>query len=187
MFITYRSLKTNFLSQGFYENKNSYYAFIGMSYHGGYDFVGYLGEPIYWDVSVKGTVLNLETDNAGGLGVNVITDDEHGIYKHRFWHLKDFSCQPGQVLETGDLVGHCDTTGLATGSHLHRDMKEMVKDGLGNYQIKDRDNGSFGTVPIIMFENIFVKDKMAYLEIQVSILQSLIKAIQTFLSFLTKK
>lgn len=181
MFVFYRALKTNLLTQGFYENKNPIYEKLGMEYHGGYDWAGYLGEPIYWDISVKGMVLNTEVDIAGGLGINIITDDEYGIYKHRFWHLKGFSVKAGDIVETGDLLGYCDTTGLATGSHLHRDMKKMIKDGFGNYLIEDRENGSFGTVPIIQFENIFVLDKMKFLKVRISILQGLIELVKALL------
>jgi murein DD-endopeptidase MepM/ murein hydrolase activator NlpD len=34
-------------------------------------------------------------------------------------HLQDFKVHQGQVLRTGDLVGHVGTTGRSTGPHLH--------------------------------------------------------------------
>jgi murein DD-endopeptidase MepM/ murein hydrolase activator NlpD len=179
----YRAVKTNFLTQGFNSNPNmvDYYKKLGLSNHGGYDWAAKDGEPIYFDCSGKGIVLNTEIDNNGGLGVNIITEDEDGIFKHRYWHLKSFAVVAGQELETGDLIGYADNTGLSTGTHLHRDQKEMIKDQFGNYQIKNRDNGSFGTVEMKNFTNIFVLDYLKSQKEQISLLQRIIDVVKKLL------
>ena len=188
MFI-YRAIKTNLLTQGFYDNKSPIYKEMGMRWHGGYDWVTHPDEKVYFDCSARGTVLNTEIDRAGGLGVNIITESKEGIFKHRYWHLKDFAVKAGDVLETADLIGVSDNTGLSTGNHLHRDRKEMIKDQYGSYKIKDRDNGSYGTVSMdLVFKNIFVKDHMETLKRKVTILeQQKISLIQLIIATISLK
>ena len=147
--------------------------------HNGIDWGAKDNEPIYWDCSISGIVLNTEIDSSGGLGVNVITDD-YEIFKHRFWHLKKFGCIAGQILDTGDLIGYADNTGISTGTHLHRDLKPMIKDEFGNYKIKDRDNGYFGCVDYELV-NIFVVDYMNILKAKLSLLKKIIIAIKTLI------
>jgi len=179
----YRAVKTNVLTQGFYENKNPYYATVGMKYHGGYDWLTIVDEPVYFDCSVQGMVLNCEIDGAGGLGINVITETEEGIFKHRFWHLKEFKVKAGDLVDTGDLLGISDHTGLATANHLHRDMKEMIKNPIsGAYSVKDPANGTFGTIPNErFFENMYVVDFVNSLKSQVSILTKMVEIIKQIL------
>ena len=177
----FRPIKTNLLTQGFYENKNPIYKQVGMLYHGGTDFLASDNEPIYFDCSIAGFVLNTEIDRHGGLGVNIITENEDGIFKHRYWHLKSFKVKAGDKVESGDLIGYCDNTGYSTGTHLHRDSKEMTKDLNGAYKIKYPDNGTFGTIDYSKwFKNIFVKDYMANLESQISIYQKIIELLKNF-------
>lgn len=126
---------------------------FGMTNHGGYDWGAKMGDPIYYDCDIDGYVLNTEIDNSGGLGVNIITESPEGIFKHRYWHLKDFFVKAGDKISMGECIGWADNTGFSTGTHLHRDIKEMVRDQYGNLSIKDRDNGTFGT---IRWDNWFV-------------------------------
>lgn len=157
----YRAIKTNHQTQGFdcLPSMVEFYKGYGMTNHGGYDWAAYSGEPIYWNCDVKGMVLNNEIDGAGGLGVNIITEDEDGIFKHRFWHLKSFCVEAGDTVKAGDIIGIADNTGASTGTHLHTDIKEMIKNE--NYEIKNRNNGTFGTVRNDKyFNNIFILDQM---------------------------
>jgi hypothetical protein len=163
----FRSVKTNQLNQGFDASPSmvEFYKNCGMSNHGGYDWACYTGEPIYWNCDIKGRVLNTEIDSAGGLGVNIITEDEDGIFKHRYWHLKTFLVEAGDKLRHGDIIGLADNTGKSTGTHLHTDTKEMVRDLNGNYCIKNHDNGTFGTIRNDQyFTNIFILDQMGISE-----------------------
>lgn len=142
----YRAVEQNSKSQGFYDNGLDWYKQFGMTSHGGEDWACKSGVPVFFDCDIDGIVLNTEIDSAGGLGVNIITESEEGIYKHRYWHLKDFFVKAGDKISMGECIGWSDNTGMSTGTHLHRDMKEMVKNEWGSYSIKDRNNGTFGTV-----------------------------------------
>lgn len=179
----YRAIKTNFFTQGFYDNHLSVYKEMGMKWHGGYDWFSKMGEPIYFDVDYPGIVLNTEIDSKGGLGLNILTESAAIILKHRYWHLKSFNVKAGDKIYTGQLIGFADTTGYALGSHLHRDMKEMLKDSVtGAYKVKNLDNGSFGTIPVEQyFQNIFVLDYIATLRTQVSVLEKMIGLLKTLL------
>ena len=182
----YRALKSNILTQGFKckPSMESFYESLGMAkgIHGAFDWASRDGEKLYFDCDCKGYVLNTEIDNKGGLGINIITETDGLILKHRYWHLRDFNVKAGQVVETGDLIGWADNTGYSTGHHLHRDAKEMGKNSNGSLYIKNYDNGSFGTIDYSpYFKNAFVLDIMDNLQGQVSILKKIIKIINDFL------
>lgn len=178
----FRVIKTNLSTQGFYDNKLPIYKQVGMLYHGGWDWLAKDAEPIYFDCSIEGFVLNTEIDKNGGLGVNIITENEDGIFKHRYWHLKNFNVKAGDRVESGDLIGYADNTGYSTATHLHRDAKEMIKTPNGNYQIKDPLNGTFGTIDYSKwFINMFILDYMANLNSQLSILQQIILKLKQLL------
>jgi murein DD-endopeptidase MepM/ murein hydrolase activator NlpD len=147
------------------------YKKLGLYTHGGYDFSAKTGDPVYYDCDVDGYVLNTETDNSGGLGVNIITESEEGIFKHRYWHLKDFFVKAGDKISIGECIGWADNTGFSTGTHLHRDTKEMVRNSNGSLSTKFPNNGTFGTIRYMndpapklgqlaydWFENKFVLD-----------------------------
>lgn len=155
----YRAIRTDYRTQGFdaHPSMVEFYKKCGMNNHGGMDWAAFTGEPIYWDCNVAGVVDYTETDSAGGLGINVITNNDGVILKHRFWHLQKFYIQAGDKVQPGDLLGWADNTGNSTGSHLHRDVKEMFRDQWGNYQVKYPDNGTYGTIRYDQwFENKFV-------------------------------
>ena len=178
MFNIYRAVKTAIITQGFYDNISSVYKQSGMKCHGGIDIATYTGEPIYFDYSGRGFVLNTEVDSNGGLGINIITDDDNGTMKHRYWHLKKFNCVAGQRVETGDLIGWADNTGISTGPHLHRDIKEMINNN-GVYQIKNPNNGTYGTIDYSnYFKNMFVGDVVYNWKSQISLLNRVIELLQ---------
>lgn len=155
----YRAIGTNYQTQGFemLPSMAEFYKRYGMTAHGGYDWAAVTGEGVFWDCDIDGVVLNTEIDSSGGLGVNVITESEEGIFKHRFWHLKDFYVKAGDKVQMGDLLGWADNTGASTGTHLHEDMKEMVKDSNGGLVIKNYGNGTYGTIRYEKwFENKYV-------------------------------
>ena len=157
-----------------------------MKGHNGYDWVTRPDEPVYWDTSGRGTVIETHVDNSGGLGVIVMSEENGKYYKHRFWHLKSFKCVPGQVLETADIIGITNSTGYSTGNHLHRDLKEVEKDIFGNYKTLNRDNGYRGGIQMENFQNIFVVDKITYMEKQLSSLRILVEAFRRRLAYLIK-
>ena len=157
----YRAIKTDYKTQGFDAAPCmvEFYKKYGMTAHGGMDWGAFTGEPVSWDCDLPGTVLNTEVDNSGGLGINVITESPEGILKHRFWHLKGFYVNAGDKVEIGDLLGWADNTGASTGTHLHRDIKKMVRLENGSLAVELPGNGTYGTIRYDKwFENKFVLD-----------------------------
>lgn len=63
-------------------------------------------------------------------------------YEHVFGHLQDILVTLGQKVKKGQLIGHCDNTGLyTTGSHLHwgvRPIQADLQNGFNGY-IDQRD------------------------------------------------
>jgi murein DD-endopeptidase MepM/ murein hydrolase activator NlpD len=180
----YRCLKQDSLTQSYHQNGLPIYKELGMSCHGGMDWACKIGEPIYYDCDIDGYVLNTEIDSSGGLGVNIITESEEGVLKHRYWHLKDFFVKAGDKISMGECIGWGDSTGKSTGSHLHRDVKEMTKNlTTGKLNVKFPNNGTFGAIDFEQwFENKFVLDvvgqdkKQSYLrEILIALLNKLLK------------
>lgn len=186
----FRSLKSNHKSQGFgKENTFPYlmsaYESLGLKGHNGVDWVCGLGEKIYWDCSIRGTVISTCNDTTAGVGCEIITEDQDGIFKHIFWHFKldGLIVQAGQVLETGNLIGYGDSTGMSTGNHLHRGLKKQAKDELGRYYTPDKENGYKGAIDDSpYFTNIFVLDYMDTLKKQIFIISEIIKLMRRLLS-----
>jgi len=178
--IIYRAIKRNIISQSFGQNKSPRYKEADMKGHNGIDWVLKEGDPIYFDCDCAGIVVENHIDSKGGLGVVIITDDKDGLFKHRYWHLKQFHAKVGQRVETGDLLGWGDNTGMSTGHHLHRDMKRLEWwSGGTNYKIQDYKNGYFGGIDYEPFlENIFVLKKMKGLRLTKTIAEFWIKVVQ---------
>ena len=172
-------MRTNFVSQKFGPKGTAptllaYYQSYGLKGHNGWDWVTKDGEPLYWDCDIRGEVMDCHIDRNGGWGVRIITQDKDGNFKHLFWHLKEFKCQAGQILESGDLIGLADSTGKSTGHHLHRGIKpvHMTKYGWRN---DDNKNGYYGAIdPAPYFVNIYIKDYMRMLQNQLSILKKMV-------------
>lgn len=162
----YRPLKSDRLTQGFGENKacvnnqnkvltkigetcpSGYvplYQKFGLKGHNGRDNYCWRGEPIYFPVALDiGWKVKTEVDNAGGIGVDVISQKEifisnpnndieglvnnredgyYGFIKLKFWHLQSVAVHDGQTIKFGDLIGYGDSTGLSSGDHLHWSIK----------------------------------------------------------------
>jgi len=174
-----RALKTNQLTQRFGENAYFDYTKFGCLGHNGIDWGCYCGEPIYWDCyDCEGKVVAI-TDNAtAGVGVDIITEDKDGIFKHTFWHFLHggLVVKIGQVLSSGDLIGFGDSTGMSTGHHLHRQLKKQWKDAFGLYWNANQDNGFQGAIDITpYFTNEFIGGTMSSLTNQIAIISWKIK------------
>jgi hypothetical protein len=151
----YRAIKSNYITQLFGENKNDFYAELKMKGHNGIDFLAIEKEPIYWDIESEGKVIWCGTDDKGGIGVEIVSQENDDYYKSRFWHLKSFCIHKGKYLKFGDLIGYADNTGLSTGTHLHRDIKKCEQDGT----TINSNNGYKGCIDYFSsFKNIFVND-----------------------------
>jgi murein DD-endopeptidase MepM/ murein hydrolase activator NlpD len=177
----YRACSYDKISQRFGENLNPIYKQVGMIGHNGTDFVLRRGDPVYWDCDLSGKIIYNETDSKGGLGVNVITEENGECFKHRFWHFQKFACHPGQIVKLGDLLGWGDNTGWSTSDHLHRDIKPVYKDVNGNYLNKFPNNGYQGCIDIApYFENLFCLDiaKVGVLKSMIDVIRKLINLYQ---------
>ncbi len=107
----------------------------GMSGHNGTDvFAGV--QPVY--AACAGTVIEMQTVPARGLGLGVLTDEpvemECGTFhaKLRYWHLKSFNVKVGDKVVVGQLIGFSDNTGYSSGNHLHFELQPMKKDKGGH-------------------------------------------------------
>ncbi len=88
------------------------------SYHMGVDYAAPEGAPVVAANSGR-IVLTEELTVRGG---TVIID--HGLGVHTgYFHLSGMAVAPGQEVERGTLIGYVGSTGLATGAHLHWEMR----------------------------------------------------------------
>lgn len=125
-----------------------YYPSVGMEGHNGLDFAAWHGEPIYHCATFDGTMYT-EKDNAGGIGVNVISNDPVLNGKHiklKYWHLKAPVGHDGKVVKLGEQIGIADNTGASSGDHLHFGAKLCDKDG-NNLEMGNGYYGAFDPLP----------------------------------------
>jgi len=184
----FRPVKQNWVSQRFGENRLPMYKEMGMKGHSGIDFVCKDKAPLYFDVDIEGLVIQQHVDSKGGLGLDIVTREKNGdLFKHRYWHLHSFNVVPGDVVESGDLIGWCDNTGRSTGTHLHRGLKPVYLDDNENYKNKEPNNGYFGAIdPMPYFKNIYIKDHIAFLKIHISLLKQMVELLQNLLKLIKK-
>ncbi len=99
------------------------------SAHNGVDMGTPTGTKIY--APLTGTVRNVgNTDAVPGCyswGKWILIDHPNGL-SSMFAHLSQASVVPGQVVQTGDIVGYTGNTGYSTGPHLHYTV--YVSDGV---------------------------------------------------------
>jgi len=88
------------------------------SFHGGTDFGGGVGVPIY--APAPGTVVLAELLTVRGYAV--LVDHGLGLFSG-YWHNDRLAVSEGQQIETGDLIAYMGSTGLVTGPHLHWEMR----------------------------------------------------------------
>lgn len=195
----YRCVQVNQLNQGFGventpPNLLPTYTALGFKGHTGWDWgvrckdfnVEHGGkcDPVYYDLDVKGVVTSIQQSDAFGFGVVVRTEDSDGAYEHLWWHFDVLNpaIQIGKVLESADPLGISGRTGKATGDHVHRELRPLIKDSLGNYSKSQINNGYGGAVsPQPFFINQFVVDVVNQLEVKVGLLQKLIALVKQLL------
>lgn len=90
------------------------------SQHNGLDMGASVGTPI--KAPLTGTVRSVgNTDSVPGCyswGQWILIDHPNGL-SSMFAHLSQTSAQPGQKINTGEIVGYVGNTGYSTGPHLH--------------------------------------------------------------------
>ena len=82
--------------------------------HGGVDFAALAGTPVY--AAQRGRVVLAEPLYFSG---NTVVLD-HGLGLYTFYgHFESLSVQPGDLVDTGAVLGKVGATGRVTGPHLH--------------------------------------------------------------------
>jgi murein DD-endopeptidase MepM/ murein hydrolase activator NlpD len=87
-------------------------------FHPGLDISADKGDPVY--ATADGTIVNAAA--AGNYGNLVVVDHGYGI-ETRYGHLSAFKVNVGQTVKRGDLLGLVGSTGRATSSHLHYEVR----------------------------------------------------------------
>lgn len=86
--------------------------------HGGLDIAAALGTPVC--APAEGVVLVAGPYPYYG---NVVFLDHGGGFSTRYGHLATVGVKVGDRVERGDVIGKVGATGLATGSHLHYEVR----------------------------------------------------------------
>ena len=89
----------------------------GRSHHG-IDITGDYGTPIY--ASYEGTVSYAGW--AGEYGYLIIINHKGG-YQTAYAHMSSIYVKAGQTVKTGDVIAGCGSTGVATGNHVHFEVR----------------------------------------------------------------
>jgi murein DD-endopeptidase MepM/ murein hydrolase activator NlpD len=86
--------------------------------HGGLDIAAPLGTPVH--APAEGVVVVAGPYPYYG---NVVFLDHGGGFSTRYGHLAKADVKAGDRVERGDVIGRVGATGLATGSHLHYEVR----------------------------------------------------------------
>ncbi|GIK41880.1 MAG: hypothetical protein BroJett011_57130 [Chloroflexota bacterium] len=102
----------------YFGTRRSYNGSEIASFHTGADFGGDVGAPIY--APAAGKVVLAEKLMIRGNAV--VVDHGLGLFSG-YWHQNQLAVVVGQEVKPGDLIGFIGDTGLATGPHLHWEMR----------------------------------------------------------------
>jgi murein DD-endopeptidase MepM/ murein hydrolase activator NlpD len=102
----------------YFGTRRSYNGGQEISFHGGTDFGGDKGTPIY--APAIGRVVLAEKLIVRGNAV--LIDHGLGLFSG-YWHMNQLVVAEGQEVKPGDLIGYLGETGLVTGPHLHWEMR----------------------------------------------------------------
>ena len=94
---------------------------IGSTNHKGIDIPAPTGKPI---ISVKTGIVE-SAGRMGGYGNCVVVDHENG-FKSLYGHMSAITCNAGDRVKPGDVIGKVGSTGWSTGPHLHF---SLIKNG----------------------------------------------------------
>ena len=107
---------------GFYGDRRVYKYSNGKSSYGnphnGIDYGVPEGTPV--SSCAKGKVVLAE--DRISTGWSIVIEHLPGLYS-LYYHLSDMNVKVGDMVEAGDLIGHSGKTGLATGPHLHWEVR----------------------------------------------------------------
>lgn len=88
------------------------------SLHHGIDYGIPTGTPVY----ACGTGKVVLAENRVSTGFSVVIEHMPGLYS-LYYHLDSYSVEEGQMIEQGKQIGLSGSTGLATGPHLHWEVR----------------------------------------------------------------
>ncbi|MGQ0562746.1 MAG: M23 family metallopeptidase [Gemmatimonadota bacterium] len=103
-------------------NPNRYHPILGIyRAHLGTDYGAGYGTPVR--AVADGTVASAARDRGYG---NVVTLRHHNGYSTRYAHLRNFAkgIRAGTRVEQDQVIGYVGSTGLATGPHLHFELRK---------------------------------------------------------------
>lgn len=116
------------VSQYFGENRDPYYASIGLLGHEGIDIPCPVGSPVV--AAHHGVVHEVIEANPGisgtrGQGVRLRSKDPAGgrYFVTEYWHISEFKVKEGQEVKEGELIALSGNTGNSTGPHVHFGLK----------------------------------------------------------------
>jgi murein DD-endopeptidase MepM/ murein hydrolase activator NlpD len=87
-------------------------------FHQGLDISADQGSQVY--ATADGVVMHAAAE--GGYGNLIVLDHGYGL-ETRYGHLSRYNVKPGEKVKRGDVVGFVGSTGRATGSHLHYEVR----------------------------------------------------------------
>jgi murein DD-endopeptidase MepM/ murein hydrolase activator NlpD len=109
-------LNSSVLTSGF---GSRYHPILGVvRRHSGADLAAATGTPV--KAPSPGVVVAAQWQ--GGYGLLVVVDHGKGV-QTRYGHLSQVAVVPGQKVGLGETLGYVGATGLATGPHLHYEMR----------------------------------------------------------------
>lgn len=89
--------------------------------HNGIDLAANVGTPIY---AVKDGAVSVCINMDPTFGNYVILSHDRGKMTSVYAHMSKIAVEKDQVVKKGDIIGYVGQTGLATGPHLHFEIKQ---------------------------------------------------------------
>jgi murein DD-endopeptidase MepM/ murein hydrolase activator NlpD len=136
--------------------------------HTGIDLLARRWQPVY--ASQDGFVEEIQTEEARGLGIGVITHKKYytletNSYEHqkyRNWHFIALNVHKEdkvKTVRTGDLLGYADSTGYSTADHNHFELKPVAQNPDGTWYNILQNNGTYGAInPLTYMRDMFALD-----------------------------
>ncbi len=181
------SRQFKFISQYFGENKVPLYKKLEMLGHNGIDWICPDKASVY--ATHDGIITYAGVDSSGGWGVVVKTNEpfwyqgKEVFFKTIYWHLtQNIPIKVGQKVETGDLIGYADNSGMSTATHLHFGLKPIAQgENEWTWYNLEQSNGYFGAIPPDPYWSGFYPEDIKILIKIKSIAEQIINILKNFL------
>lgn len=159
-----------------------FYKSLGMDGHNGIDYPAIEGENVVHAATYDGW-MHTEVDSAGGIGVDVISNEplfflgkpptglklptvvQNGVegflchVKLRSWHLKTVIGWEGRQVKHGQVIGLAGNTGASSGPHLHFGFKYCDKNGKS--LLRNAYSGASDPAPFLN-NQVYAGDNVSY-------------------------